>query len=148
MRRIEQEMSGRPATVGEGVSSHSLVYLIAQSRVAAVVVVDAAEHPVGVVTIRELLGPRDDGLPEQFVHPSRLGSIRASAVAREVMSPVALIAPGACIAEAARVLLESGAAHAVVVDDAGDVLGLVRRGDLARSPSRVAWSVCARRERQ
>jgi hypothetical protein len=83
--------------------------------VTAAPVLDAAGRPVGVVSLRDLaLAPEGD---------------RASA---RMTSPPVVVRAGAAIADAARVLGETGLRHLVVVDDDGVALGMVSAVDVLR----------------
>lgn len=70
----------------------------------------------------------------------RISSQESDRVARDVMEPIATIAPTADVVEAAKLLVSSASDIIAVVDDAGHVLGVVTDRDVTRS---IAADQCA-----
>jgi CBS domain-containing protein len=84
---------------------------IIEFGVTAVPVLDEDHRPVGVVSLRDL---------------DRIGHVEAS-------SPVYVVKADATIEEGARILLDSGMHHLVVVDADGVAIGMVSAIDFVRA---------------
>ena len=84
---------------------------IIEFGVTAIPVLDDSHRPVGVVSLRDL---------------DRSGDVEPSA-------PVHVVKSTATIDEGARVLIDSGMHHLVVVDEAGIAVGMVSAVDFVRA---------------
>jgi CBS domain-containing protein len=114
-----------------------VVELLAERRISALPVVDAAGRVLGVVSEGDLLRKQEQPHAADQVPLLRFGWRRAArakatgAVARELMTtPAVAIGPDATLAEAARRMLRRGIRRLPVVDTDGRLLGLVSRADL------------------
>jgi len=112
---------------------------LAEHRVAALPVIDAREHVVGVVSEADLLLKEEH--PEPRLGRPFEGRRRASerrkasgALARDLMTaPAVTVGPDAPLAEAARLMHEHGYRSLPVVDATERVVGIVARRDLLRA---------------
>ena len=124
--------------VQPGTSFKEVAELLQEYGITAVVVVDADDRPVGVVSEADLLhkqtgwaGPLDivsGGLPDEAVRA------KAEATTAEglMTSPAVCARPHWTVVEAARVMQERRLKRLPVVDDAGRLVGIVSRSDLLR----------------
>jgi CBS domain-containing protein len=114
--------------------------ILAGYNVKALPVVDDEEHPLGVVTgadlpHRQSRRPDPSGFPSSArLRPvGRLEPRTESGSASDVMSAPAVTAhPEWSVAKAAREMEERGVKRLPVVDDAGELVGVVSRADLLR----------------
>jgi len=115
-----------------------LVRLIEENRVSAIPIVDPQGRPVGIVSESDLLLKErrselelEAGSP---LHLWRRRQERAKAegvVAADLMtSPVVSVGAESTIAQAARVMQERNVRRLVVVDQRGNIAGVVSRSDL------------------
>ena len=135
---VKDVMTTTVVAVGEGASYKDIIIALRRWRVSACPVLDAAGRVIGVVSEADLL-LREVG-PEPFTGPGR--SLRASGrrgerakaagvTAGELMStPAVTIRPDAGVAEAATLMYERGVKRLPVVDDAGQLVGIVSRIDV------------------
>jgi CBS domain-containing protein len=135
---VKDVMTKSVAAVGETATFREIIVAMRERRVSACPVVDRAGHVIGVVSEADLL-LKEVG-PEPFAGPGR--SLRASgrrgerakaagATAAELMStPPVTIGPHADVADAARLMYDRGVKRLPVVDDAGQLAGIVSRIDV------------------
>jgi CBS domain-containing protein len=132
---VAEVMSTRLVTVTPDTGFKRLASLMREHRISGLPVVDAAGHPLGVVSETDLLAKeRRPALPLlTWLHPGRtIDHLRASGTtAGEVMTaPAATIPLHASVVVAARRLHDTGIRRLLVVDDKGRLAGLVTRNDL------------------
>jgi len=115
-----------------------LVRLIEENRVSAIPIVDPQGKPIGIVSESDLLLKErrselevEAGSP---LHMWRRRQERAKAdgvVAADLMtSPVVTVGAESTVAQAARVMQERNVRRLVVVDQRGNIAGIVSRSDL------------------
>jgi CBS domain-containing protein len=131
-------MSTPVVAVRDTAGYKDIIIALRQWRVSACPVLDAQGRVIGVVSEADLL-LREVG-PEPFTGPGR--SLRASGrrgerakaageTAAELMStPPVTIGPGASVADAARLMYERGVKRLPVVDNTGQLVGIVSRIDV------------------
>ncbi len=126
VRHAYQVMSRRVLGLSAGDTVGAAWRALATRRVRQAPVLEAGRGVVGLVSERELLTVIDlDGR-------TPTGGLDRSV--REVMvSPVICADPVTDIRRVARVLLDSGLSALPVVDDAGELAGIVSRGDILRA---------------
>jgi CBS domain-containing protein len=83
--------------------------------ITAAPVTDGGGHPLGVVSLRDLAGPA-----------------AGATVGERMSSPAAVVLAGSTIAEAGRLLAETGHRHLVVVDEGGRAAGMLSAIDVVR----------------
>jgi CBS domain-containing protein len=135
---VKDVMTTNVVAVREKANYKDIIVSLRRWRVSACPVLDAASRVIGVVSEADLL-LREVG-PEPFTGPGR--SLRASGrhgerakaaseTAAELMStPAVTINPGASVADAARLMYERGVKRLPVVDDTGQLVGIVSRIDV------------------
>ncbi len=99
------------ATVGEAAR------VMAQRRFSSIVITDAARHPVGIVTERNIL------------HAMRAGSLPETALRACMSSPVVVMSGTTDCLDAYQTCMREGIRHLVLVDDGGTVAGMVSETD-------------------
>jgi CBS domain-containing protein len=136
---ISNVMTKSVVTVREDTPFKEIVDRLAEHRVSAVPVVDAAGRLVGIVSEGDLLYKLEFAGLEPHVRVlerkrTRVARAKAAAeTAKELMtrSPVS-IAEGASLTAAARIMEAEHVKRLPVVDSAGRLVGIVSRGDLLR----------------
>ena len=138
-RQVKDVMTKTVVVVSADTPFKEVARRLAEHRVAALPVVDARDHAIGVVSEADLLmkeeHPEDDRRGRHH-NPRRGADLRKAAgtTAREVMtSPAVTIGPDAPLGVAARVMHERSLRSLPVVDDAGHVIGIVARRDLLQA---------------
>ncbi|HEU0032819.1 MAG TPA: CBS domain-containing protein [Kofleriaceae bacterium] len=113
---INQIMSN-PIAARPDATVDSLVNLMTQHHVGCVPIVDAQNHPMGIVTKLDLIECQPDG----------------RRTAREIMMPLALgISPDTTVAKAASLMSSERFHHLLVIDDERTLLGVVSTMDITR----------------
>jgi len=137
-RTVSDVMTTRVHVASPSTTFKMLVRLIEENRVSAIPIVDPAGKPVGIVSESDLLLKErrselelEAGSP---LHLWRRRQERAKAkgiVAADLMtSPVVAVGADSTIAQAARVMQERNVRRLVVVDQRGNIAGIVSRSDL------------------
>jgi len=137
-RTVSDVMTTRVHVASPSTSFKMLVRLIEENRVSAIPIVDSLGKPVGIVSESDLLLKErrselelEAGSP---LHLWRRRQERAKAkgvVAADLMtSPVVAVGADSTIAQAARVMQERNVRRLVVVDERGNIAGIVSRSDL------------------
>jgi len=138
-RRVQEVMTTNVATVGEGAPFKEIVRVLAERRISALPVLDAAGRVVGVVSEADLLHKEEfpEGRDDRWrIEGRRRRTARAKAAgdtAAELMTaPAVTVGPEATVAEAAKLLERHGIKRLPVVDDAGRLVGIASRADLLK----------------
>ncbi len=137
-RTVSDVMTTRVHVATPSTTFKVLVRLIEENRVSAIPIVDPQGRPVGIVSESDLLLKErrselelEAGSP---LHLWRRRQERAKAegvVAADLMtSPVVSVGAESTIAQAARVMQERNVRRLVVVDQRGNIAGVVSRSDL------------------
>ena len=137
-RTVSDVMTTRVHVATPATSFKVLVRLIEENHVSAIPIVDPQGRPVGIVSESDLLLKErrselelEAGSP---LHLWRRRQERAKAegvVAADLMtSPVVSVGAESTIAQAARVMQERNVRRLVVVDQRGNIAGVVSRSDL------------------
>ncbi len=112
---------------------------LAQHRISAVPVVDADRRVLGIITEADLLLKQEHPDPKADIsliwtrRRRRERAKAAAAVAGKLMTaPAATVAPTATVTEAARRMHTAGVKRLPVVDEAGQLVGIVSRADLLK----------------
>ena len=116
-----------------------IVARLAQHRISAVPVVDADQRVLGIVTEADLLLKQEHPDPKATVpliwtrRRRRERTKAAAAVAAKLMTaPAATVVPTATVTEAARRMHTARVKRLPVVDERGQLLGIVSRADLLK----------------
>lgn len=115
-----------------------IVHAIARNHVSAVPVIDHDRHVVGVVSESDLLTrvAGDEGIPprgHQHHHHADVQRRLHALTARELMTaPAVTVTPGTTVGDAARIAARHRVRRLPVVDDSGELIGIVTRADLLR----------------
>jgi CBS domain-containing protein len=138
-RRVREVMTTQVATVGERAPFKQIVRVLAERRISALPVLDAAGRVVGVVSEADLLHKEEfSGGPggPRPLEARRRRTARAKAAgdrAAELMTaPAVTVGPEATVAEAAKLLERHGIKRLPVVGDAGRLVGIASRADLLK----------------
>jgi CBS domain-containing protein len=103
-------------SVGPGEPVQSTLAGILGLGITAAPVLDASRRPLGVVSLRDLVGEREGVV-----------------AAQRMSSPAVVVREDAGIADAARLVSETALRHLVVVDEAGRAIGMVSAIDVVRA---------------
>ncbi|MFK0237825.1 CBS domain-containing protein [Streptomyces vinaceus] len=135
-REVGELMTREVVTVPGRATFKDIVRTLGEHKVSAVAVIDAAGHPIGVISEGDLL-PKSADQGDWFhslPRPESWDSDKAAATtAEELMSaPAVCTRPDWTVAEAARLMESQRVKRLLVVDDADILVGIVTRGDLLR----------------
>ena len=132
-------MTDKVVSVTEETPYKQIVEALARYRVSAVPVVDADGRVRGVVSEADLLHKLEFSGPEQHLHLLERRSRRvarakaAGDVARDLMtSPAVTVSAGASVTAVAKIMDDQRVKRLPVVDDRGQLVGIVARADLLR----------------
>ncbi len=115
-----------------------IVHAIARNHISAVPVIDHERRVVGMVSESDLLTRvvGDEGVPprgHQHHHHADVKRRLHAATARELMtSPAVTVTPKTTVGDAARIAARARVRRLPVVDDTGELVGIVTRADLLR----------------
>jgi CBS domain-containing protein len=135
--KVTDVMTPHVVTVRVGASFKDVARVLAERKISAVPVLTDQGRLVGMVSEADLL--RKEQYHEESSRRRRLTSPgeRASRAKAEgdvvgdlMTSPVVTIGPAATLAEAARLMIEQNVKRLPVVDEGGDLVGIVSRADL------------------
>jgi CBS domain-containing protein len=134
---VEELMTRKVVTVGVDASYREVVALMDRHRVSALPVVDAAGGPVGIVSSADMILKQDPAVREELLPAGARAHVEqvkaAATTAGELMTtPVMTVRPHQTVAQAVRLLHHFDIKHLPVVDDQGQLVGIVSRGDLLR----------------
>ncbi|MEO5724274.1 MAG: CBS domain-containing protein [Ilumatobacteraceae bacterium] len=131
--RVRDVMTADPVVVTSNASIHDTAVAMAEGHIGDVIVVDDENHPIGIVTDRDLV-------------------VRGIAVGLDVTTPVAgllgaalhVASPDEYLGEVVRTMTQFAVRRVPVVED-GHLLGIVTLGDLAkrRDPGSVLATISA-----
>ena len=138
--KVSALMTRDVATVREDTPFYDITKMLAVRHVSAVLVVDAAQRVIGVVSEADLLhkvefaDDPNEGASTFELRGHRVARRKAAGrVATDLMtSPAVTVPEGANVVAAARLLESSGVKRMPVVDDDGRLVGIVSRGDLLK----------------
>ena len=144
---VREIMSRRPVTVSVDATVREALAVLAEHRVTALPVLDRDGALVGVLSegdlVRDLVG--DD--PRAHARPAPTVDRRRHLVSEVMAAQPVTVRPATDVSTAVRVLVSRGFKSLPVLDDAGDLVGVVSRSDvvrvLARSDEEIARQVDA-----
>ncbi len=116
--RVSEIMNREVLSFEAHTPANAALTLLLQMSVTAAPVLDGREHPIGVISLRDLFAAE-----------------AGSTVARYMRSPAIVVAASASLGHAARLLDELDAHHLVATDADGRVAGFVSSLDLVRGLS-------------
>jgi len=138
-RRVKEVMTTNVATVGEHAPFKQIVRILAERRVSALPVLDAAGRVVGVVSQADLLhkeefpgGPDDRWRIEHRRRRTARAKAAGDTAAELMTAPAVTVGPEASVAEAAKLLERHGIKRLPVVNEAGRLVGIASRADLLK----------------
>ncbi|HEX6074045.1 MAG TPA: CBS domain-containing protein [Micromonosporaceae bacterium] len=137
-RTVRDVMTWDVVTVCTGTPYREIVDLMTERKVSALPVLDVSGAVVGVVSEADLLHKLEfrvqHGPAPRFSVRHRAGRVKATGtVAADLMSaPPVTISPDASVATAARVMDAESVKRLPVLNDNGDLVGIVSRRDLLR----------------
>jgi CBS domain-containing protein len=139
--RVRDVMTTDVLTVRADASLKEAAALMAERGISGVPVVGLGGRVAGVLSERDILFKETGHTPRRgFVDrllalpPDELGAKLVARTAGEAMtSPALTIGPRRPLTEAANTMIEQGVKRLPVVDDAGNLVGIVTRADLVRA---------------
>lgn len=133
---VAEVMTRDVVAIEPGASFKHLAQLIAERRVGAMPVVDAAGRVVGVVSESDLLrkeatpADQDAGWLTRWGHRTAWHKARGRTAGELMTRPAITVGPETSLADAARRMTANDITHLPVVDGAERLVGIVSRGDL------------------
>ena len=138
--KISEIMTSDVLAVAPETPLKEVAHLLSDHRISGVPVVDGERRVVGVVAESDIVrqeqgAERERGLLARVVDgpPVRL---EARTAAEAMNAPAVAVRPDDEVAEAARLMTQHGVNRLPVVDDAGELAGIVTRADLVRAFAR------------
>lgn len=137
-RKVRDVMTSEVRTVHAGSSVKAVAELFDVGRFSAVPVVDDAGRVIGMVSETDLLHKityQDDAADRpRLLRRHRVDRAKAegSTAAELMTSPAVTVGPNASLAEAAGLMEHHSVKRLPVVDESGELAGIVSRGDLIR----------------
>ena len=137
-RTVAEVMTTKVVAVVPGTPYLDLVRTLRLWRISGMPVVDEARRVIGVVSESDLLRKHEyrgrTGRPLFERHLARLARTKAGGdnAGTTMTAPAITVRPGDTVVSAARVLAGHGIKRVPVVDDNGELVGIVTRGDLLR----------------
>ncbi len=144
---VADVMTTAPVTVSPEMPLQDAVHLLAERRISGLPVVDGAGKLVGILSESDLMWQATGApLPAYILlldsviylkNPSRYTEELHKALGQtvaEVMSkgPVVTIEPGASLRQAAQLLHDKQVRRLPVVDETGNLVGILSQGDIVR----------------
>ncbi|MEU4084632.1 CBS domain-containing protein [Streptomyces aureus] len=134
---VSDVMTRTVVAVGRAAGFKEIVRLMQQWRVSALPVVEDGGRVVGVVSEADLLPKEEfrDHCPDRRTRlrrtddPARAGGVRAEEL---MTSPAVTVRASATLAQAARIMAHATVKRLPVVDERGELAGVVSRGDLLK----------------
>lgn len=121
---VRRVMGGPVATAEPGTTLHAVALMMLEDRIGAIPIVDRRGRLIGIVTYDDVLAALPGGALD--------------ATAGEIMSTLPrTVASSAAPEEAVAIMQELGVRHVPVVDDEGNLVGILSDRDLGASGS--AW---------
>jgi CBS domain-containing protein len=140
---VADVMTSRVLTARPAMPLKELARVLAEHHISALPVLDPDDRVIGIVSERDLLPKQANPIPRRRRWWQRLWQRRRTRedirraegdTVGHVMSGYPItIAPGAALAEAARRMTEHEVKHLPVVDENGELVGIVSRADLIRT---------------
>ena len=131
LTRVDALMSTPVTTVAETATVEQAWQLLAQNHLGQAPVVSDAGVLVGLISRVHLMSP--DRLPGPDSHALAWQALLMQSVVDVMWTPVPSVSPDTDIRRVARVLLDTGLPGLPVVDDDGNVTGVVSRSDILRA---------------
>lgn len=120
---IRSVMTANPATCGRDATLQDVARLMKQNDCGQIPVVDQGNKPIGVITDRDIA-----------VRAVAEGKDTRSATAADYMTaPVATVRENSSVEECYRLMEQNRIRRVVVVDQQGNVAGIVAQADIALS---------------
>jgi CBS domain-containing protein len=139
--RVKDIMSRPVHTVRTTDSIEHAAALLADRRITAAPVYDAAGELVGMVSEGDLLWHRVPADPTAHLRPVTGGDDRPKVVADVMSSDPVVTWPDADVADAAQAMLDRDVRSLPVLDD-GDIVGMISRRDILRTVVRTDDVLC------
>lgn len=134
---VQDAMTPHPVTVGASTSLAEAFAALSEHAVSAVPVVDGTGHVLGVVSEADLLPGAY--VPDRRMHlipPRPEPAHEARTVADVMSSPAATVRSRDDVVDLVGLMTEHGYKSVPVVDEQGDLVGIVSRSDLVRLRAR------------
>jgi len=147
-KTVADIMTRNPITAKPETSLNEVIKTLAEQRISGLPVVDDAGKLVGVISETDLMWRETGATPPPYImlldsviyleNPTRYERELHKALGAtvgEVMTDhhVATIAPDKPLRDAAHLMHDRGVHRLPVVDDAGQVIGILTRGDIVRA---------------
>ncbi|OLT01328.1 hypothetical protein BJF90_32195 [Pseudonocardia sp. CNS-004] len=136
---VADVMTPRVLTARPAMPLKELARVLADNGLSALPVLDPYDRLIGMVSERDLLSKQARPLPgrRRWWQPRRVQEeirrAEGDTVGHVMTGFPVTIAPGANLAEAARRMIEHDVKHLPVINDAGELVGIVSRADLVRA---------------
>ena len=135
---VKDWMTGEVVTIGSETSLPEAHQLMMDRKIRRLPVVGADGRLIGIITLGDVRGAE----PSQATSLSiwELNYLLATLEIEKVMTPDPLtVSQDATIGEAARIMLENKVSGLPVVNDRGDLVGIITESDIFRMVVRHEW---------
>ena len=139
--KVQDVMTTEVTTIGPDALLKSAAAQLVEHRISGMPVVDEAGTVIGIVSETDILPKesgegRGGGFLQWFVDPADpwiTARFEAVTVGDAMTVPARTIAPDRPLAEAASIMIDQDLNRLPVVEESGELVGLVSRGDLVRA---------------
>lgn len=146
-KNIADAMTRDPVVVRTETPLNEAIQIMAERRISGLPVVDDAGQLVGIISETDLMWQETGVTPPAYImfldsviylqnpakHERELHKALGQTVGEVMSSNPISIAPDKPLKEAAQIMNEKEVRRLPVVDDAGQVIGILTRGDILRS---------------
>ncbi|HEY7691596.1 MAG TPA: CBS domain-containing protein [Gaiellaceae bacterium] len=133
--KVHELMTTEVITVHRGTALKDAARILTESGISGLPVVDAAGRPIGVISEGDIVHlETGEGSNEQRAVDARVErQVSATSVGDSMSSPAVTIAPDRQVTEAARTMIDQAINRLPVVDETGQLVGVLTRADLVRA---------------
>lgn len=146
-KTVADAMSRDPVVVRTETPLNEAIQILAERRISGLPVVDDAKQLVGIISETDLMWQETGVTPPAYImfldsviylqnpakHERELHKALGQTVGEVMSSDPIFIAPDKPLKEAAQTMHEKEVRRLPVVDDAGQVIGILTRGDIVRA---------------
>jgi CBS domain-containing protein len=139
--KVKEVMTTAVLTVRPDTTLKDAAAMLAEHGISGLVVVDLGGQVIGVLSEGDILFKEAGQAPKRpfvdrllLLPPSeREAKLNAETVGEAMTAPALTIGPGRPLTKAASMMLDEGVKRLPVVDEAGNLVGIVTRADLVRA---------------
>lgn len=126
MMNVGELISRKPITLNENISIKQAAKVMKGENVGSIIIVDENNRPLGIVTERDIVRAVADGVPLD------------SSISTIMTKGLITITPDKDVTEALLIMYQNNIRHLVVVNNNGELLGVISIRDAARALNLLA----------